>query len=390
MKKQSIKKLTVWFLSWRLILFLIAALAPRVIDWKPSFPYAYSLLAISGLPQWIYSWANFDGVHYLTIVQKGYLGTGLIQAFFPLYPLLVRVADLIITQPIISGLVVSNFFAWTTMVLFYKLVKIDHSHQKASLAVISLITFPTAWFLGAYYNESFFLSLVLGSFLLARKKQWLASGILVALASATRVVAVALIPALLLELWLQQSAQKKFSFDRLRQLIIDYYPICLKILLGLGGLVAYMVYLKFVFKDPLYFFHVQSEFGAGRQESIILFPQVIWRYLKILVTTRPFDWKYFSYAQDLVVALLGLGGLIWSWFRVRRSYVIFGLLAFLLPSLTGTFSSMPRYVLVSFPLFILIAQLIASKRRHQVFYFLISGLLFIINLVLFIQGYWVA
>src|SRR5690606_33849224 len=129
------------------------------------------------------------------------------------------------------------------------------------------------FFLGALYTEALFLLLVLGSFWAARTQQWLLAGILAGIASGTRIVGVALFPALLLELWYQnrpnQPDLKLFFSQNLRHIA--------RISLSLAGLAFYMVYLWQTFGDPLFFFHVQSEFGAGRQESLVLFPQVLWR-----------------------------------------------------------------------------------------------------------------
>ncbi len=152
-----------------------------------------------------------------------------------------------------------------------------------------------------------------------------------------------------------------------------------------------MYYLYREFSDPLYFFHVQSEFGGGiRQETVILYPQVVWRYIKILLTARPFDLKYFSYVQEFVTGTIGLILLLYSVTKTRLSYIIFSLLAFLLPTLTGTFSSMPRYILVCFPIFILLSIWSEKSKIFRYTWFTISGILLLLNTVLFIQGYWVA
>ena len=151
-----------------------------------------------------------------------------------------------------------------------------------------------------------------------------------------------------------------------------------------------MIYLQHNIGDPLYFFHVQSEFGGGRQESIILYPQVIWRYLKILWTARPFDLKYYAYVQEFIFGTLGLVGIVWSWFKVRKSYVVFSALVFLLPTLTGTFSSMPRYFLASFSVFLLMIKLFEHHKIARLIWLSLSTLWLIFNTILFIQGYWVA
>lgn len=386
MSKNDLFKITGLFFLWRIFLFGVGFVAPVFLRYDPSFPYAGELLASTGFPQWLYSWGGFDGVHYLTIIEKGYFGTGLIQAFFPLFPILGRIVSFVLENNLMSALMISNFFAWLALVLFYVLLKQDFPKIRW-LALFLLLVFPTSFFFGAVYNESLFLSLVLGGFLLVRRKKWFWASLVVVAASATRIVGIVMIPALLAELWSQASSEKKknlFVFLR------NNYKKVLVILMGSLGLSSYMFYLSQVFGDPLYFLHLQNEFGAGRQSSLVLYPQVVWRYLKILFTARPFGLKYFSYVQDFVVGIGGLSILLISIKKIRPSYLVFAIGAFLIPTLTGTFSSMPRYTLVCFPIVIWLAAQLKNKPKLSFLVMTSSILLLILNTILFIQGYWVA
>lgn len=367
-------------LVWRLALFGLGVIADRFVAYDPSFPYAREMLAKMDLPRWLYSWGGFDGVHYLTIADNGYRYTAFVQAFFPVWPFMIRLFPL----PLLAGLILNILLTALMALSFYQLARLDQSIKTARWSLAALLLFPTAFFFGALYTEAFFLLLVFGSFLMARQKQWLWAGLLAGLASGTRIIGVMLWPALLVELWLQaQPVPIKLFFKK-------HLKAILSLSLALVGLGLYMFYLWLTFGDPLYFFHVQSEFGAGRQQSLVLFPQAVWRYLKILWSARPFDWKYFSYAQDLVLSLGALGSLVIWWKKIRPSYLLFSLLAFFLPPLTGTLSSMPRYILVCFPLFLLLGELWAKRPVWRVFLLTVSVILLIINTILFIQGYWVA
>lgn len=379
-KTSVIKTIIIAVLLWRIALLGVAAQADQLVNYDPSFPYAQDLLASTKLPRWLYSWGNFDGVHYLTIINKGYVGIGFIQAFFPVFPLIVK----LLGSSLVAGLALNLVLLGGVLWLLYLLANLDLNEQQARWSLVALLLFPTSFFLGAFYSETLFLLLVLGGFYLARKKQWLAASLAAALASGTRVVGIFLWPALIYELWLQTKPQSLAIFWQTSRKEL------LTLTLAATGLIGYMVYLWQVFADPLYFFHVQSEFGAGRQESIILFPQVIWRYIKILWTTRPFDWKYFSYVQDLVLSLGALTALSGWYKKIRPSYLLFALLAFFLPTLTGTLSSMPRYILVIFPLFLLAGELMAKKSLWRAFVLTAGLILLIINTILFVQGYWVA
>ncbi len=368
--KREILKVVLLFLGWRIVLFLLGLLADFILPYAPSFPYSDTLLAVSHLPRAIYSWANFDGVHYITIAREGYTHVRFIQAFFPLFPLL-------ISKSILFGVTLANFFALGATLIWFIFCKYFFGKRTAWIAVIVWLLFPTSLFLGALYSEGLFLMLALSSFLLAAKKKWLAAGILVALASATRIIGIFLVPALLLELYLQ-SRDTKFQWRN-----AGY------ILLGSFGLIAYMIYLKLAVGDPLAFFHAQSAFGAGRQTTLIIYPQVIWRAIKILLTS-PVDQRFLIYAQEFLAGTLGLVGIILGTKYARPSWILFSLCAFFLPTLTGTFSSMGRYLLVCFPLFLFLTHLTAHHKKLGILWIVISAFLLLMNTVLFIQGYWVA
>jgi len=399
LSKSEFKKLTGIFIIWRTFLFIIGYLAQFILKYKPSFPY-YDQLALYNLPQWLYSWANFDGVHYLTIIKKGYFGTGLIQAFFPLFPLSIRFLN-IFENPLVTGLIVSNILAFLLFISFYSFSKtfFKNNHWQNLLV---FILFPTSFFLGAFYTESLFLILVLNTFIQSHHRNWFRAGLLAALASGTKVVGILLIPSLIIGYFFgekklgelindikNKNTRKKLISSLTNKLNLKSVRPLSLIIVGSFGLLSYMFYLWQKFDDPLYFFHVQSEFGGGRQENLILYPQVVYRYLKILITARPFDFKYLAYIQEFISGTIGLILILYSSKKIKLSHLIFVLGAFFVPTLTGTFSSMGRYILVCWPIFFVISDWLKNKKIRYL-YFIISTLFLVINTVLFIQGYWVA
>lgn len=372
-------------LVWRIGLFAIGWWADAQLPYNPSFPYATELLVQPTLPSWLSKWASFDGVHYLTIMQRGYVGTGLIQAFFPVFPLTVSILAgsssvvNLITTGLLFNVVVVIYLAW----ICYCLLRLDVTDESARWGVMAALLFPTSFFLVALYSETLYLALSLTALYWIRKHQWWWAAGLIAVASATRITGIFLVLALLAE-W---ASSLSWHAAQLKQQL----P---KILLVSGvaslGLLSYMAYLWWQFHDPLYFLHVQAEFGAGRSETIITYPQVVWRYLKMLMTVRPFDWKYYAIVGEFLAGVLPLLALF-RWGRgLRLSYLVYGLACFLLPTLTGTFSSMPRYLLVVWPVFLGLAVWSKAHRPSFILYLIFSSLLLIINTVLFIQGIWIA
>ncbi len=382
MTKQEWWRIAILFGVWLVFLTMVTFLADFFLPFKPSFPYAENLREYA-LPGFLTKLAHFDGVHYLQISRFGYLGTGLIQAFFPLYPLLIALLNQLVDNYLLSGLLISHFFTALCFVSFYYLVKMDFGRRVAFTTLLIFALFSSSFFLRSLYGESLFLSIIFLSLISAKKGHYFLAGVLGALASATRVIGVFIWPSLLLLVWLREPRNLK-----------AYLAVSLS---GLG-LAAYMYYLQITFADPLYFFNLQREFGASRQTNLVLLPQVIYRYLNILWTARPFDLKYYAYLQEFALSIFALGVLLRaSWLQLkqkRRSqlliYLLFAWLAYLLPPLTGNFSSMPRYLLSCFVIFIYLGSYFSRRPRKLILYLTISIILLIINIVLFSQGYWVA
>lgn len=327
-------------------------------------------------------WANFDGVHYLEIAQYGYFQSQ--QAFFPFFPLVIHFfAGLFGGNYILIALTIVNVSLLITLLLFWKLVRIDYNDRIAQWSLLFFLLFPTSFFLGSIYTESIFLVFVLGSFYAARKKKWLLASILGGLASATRFVGIALLPAIIWEWW----SVNEFKIKKEKLKI--FFPDFLWFVLIPMGLISYMIYLNNKFYDALAFVHTQPGFGANRTGGeIILLPQVIFRYIKIFLTV---PWS----SYDLKIAILefglfafALGMVLILRKRIRKSYFIFSLLVIIVPTLTGTLSSIPRYLLVAFPLFIALALI--NSTRTKAFILIINILLMIILTSLFTQGYWIA
>ena len=84
-------------------------------------------------------------MHYLDIARRGYSGTDM--AFFPLYPLLIRIAGGAIGNYLVGGLLISNAALFFGLLFFYKLVEHQWDRAVALRAIFYVSIFPTAIFL---------------------------------------------------------------------------------------------------------------------------------------------------------------------------------------------------------------------------------------------------
>ena len=377
MKLVNIIKLVI---GWRLLLVVVATVAM----WLVPFSHDFNL---GSLPNnWLNpftTWANFDGELYLTLAADGYLKVHYLQAFFPLYPILISIIHKFTNLSYyLSGLGLGNLAFIAAVLVLYKLIRLDLSQKTSRLTLFALLTFPTAFYLGSVYSESVFLLLTVGAFWFARKHAWFWAAVAAALASATRVSGIFVAFAVIIEFVQSHRFRPKLIWQNPQVVWLAITPL---------GLIAYMLFLNQHYGDPFYFAHVQSFFGAQRTtEKLILLHQVFYRYAKMMIFVDHGTLTFLVAFLELIGAVFFIG-LILKTYKLRLSYFIYGTCSFILPTLTGTFSSLPRYSLVIFPAFIILAQWLEKRGAgFRRFYWAAMVILLSVLTMLFVQGHFVA
>lgn len=379
----TLKKTLFYFFTWRIVLFVFLALALSTLTLQQNF-LGWGLTNYLRSPQ-IWSWANFDGEHYLLIAQFGY--SQYLYFFFPIYPLLIRILTVFFSDNslrfITPALIISNLSFVIALLGFVKLMEIDYSVKIVKITVTLLLLFPTSFFFASAYTESLFFALVVWSIYFARNKSWIFAGFLGAVASATRIIGVTILPVLVIEL-LYQRKDKDFN------LLVSIISVSLTTL----GLVAYMYFLNNMTSDPLAFFtQQQGVFGQQRSVTLVLLPQVFYRYIFKILPAINYNYLpgVYSTYLEFVVALLFLPISLLSFFKLRLSYALYLFLGFMIPTLTGSFYSMPRFVIVLFPAFIFLALLLSKiPRTFKLAVYVLLFILLGISTALFVRGYFIA
>lgn len=354
---------------WRVYLFLIQSFA---------FLYPARIGYLGFVPE-----GNFDGVFYVNISEYSY--RGLDQAFFPLYPLFMRAVTLPTSiPPAASGIIVSTLSLIVLLYTFKRLMVFDGLKKYSMWVILFLLFFPTAFFLQAVYTESLFLMLVLLSFFFVRKSMFKFATFFAVLATATRIVGIFLLPALLLESYIQMRNNKE------KITMKSFFKKSWIFFLTPFGLISYMSFLWYKYADPLLFVHIQPAFGAGRSGGeLILLPQVIYRYIKILISVSYTSQTFFVSLLELVIFLVTSFLLFLGYKKgIRKSYILFSILVLYFPTLSGTLSSIPRYAIMSFAVFIFLGTL--RNKKVKIFILVIGLILQSILATLFLRGYFIS
>jgi Mannosyltransferase (PIG-V) len=359
-------------------------------------------------------WVQWDSYWFLRVARGGYRGIGR-AAFFPLYPLLLRAGHLTDLRYGLVGMVVSvACFAAAAAVLF-KLVAADAGEDAALWSVVFLSFACTSFFFSAVYSESLFLLLTLAAFAAGRRGHWALAGAAGLLASATRSAGVLLLVPLVW-MWVEQRRGRALRLPGARP---DPGPAGLSaprpspwslgwLLLVPAGVGLFMAYTRVRFGNALLFMTAERHWDrrlhlpttavvrgvqAGLQSAraIAAHPGSYLPFARLPWHAQWITLGNFTAFIALVVAVVLLA---LCWRLLPSSYTVFAVVSLLLPlaypTRTTPLLSLPRFVLVDFPLAVGLA---VALRRRPLARWLMLGIMtagLLLLLVPFVNGVWVA
>jgi hypothetical protein len=349
-------------------------------------------------------WSHWDGEHYVMLATSGYLNPpeDVSPAFFPLYPLLVRSFAQLFGGPIskealsVFAPLLSLLFLPFALYFVYHIALDGWGERVARGTVLILAFFPTTFFLNAAYTESLFLALSAGSLWAMRvRRDLLLACALAGFASATRNVGVFLFAPLLYE-WINSGGLER-GRERWRGIYLALIP---------SGLIVYMGYLWIRFGDPFLFYSAQQDWGrratgplatvsrawgsavegAGRLLDPGLWADPTLSGLADHIAGAGNFFNLLIFVFAVVVLLAGSRDL-------PPSLTIYGLLLIAPATLFGTpdgpLMGTPRYVLVAFPIFMVLG-LLSSNRWLFGGWLILSTLLSLLLCALFVSWRFVA
>ena len=316
--------------------------------------------------------SHWDGRWYMRIATEGY--TLKSAAFFPLYPVLIKKMTSLGFTPAWAGAVISNVSFLLVCMLLYYLVRLDTDEKTALRAVWYLALFPTGFFFSAIYTESLFLALVLACFILARQRKWGSASFIGLLASATRNTGVLLVfPLVVIYL---QDIRYKLGRVRWDSLYLGLVPV---------GLVLYMLYLWKTFGNPFSFLAAQHYWKRSLDlpwaNLYLAWENVI---SNIVMVRNLTDLMFTIFA--LVLTAVGAR-------KLRPEYLLYLALGLFVPLTSRAphagLLSMPRFMLVLFPLYIIMGDIFQRKSTFRLT-IAVSALVMVLFTIMFAYSQFVA
>jgi hypothetical protein len=334
-------------------------------------------------------WQHWDGQWFLRIAENGYFGDDGSAAFLPAYPWLARVVSWLFGGDVLfAGCLVSWIAFGAALALLFRLLRVDLGEEAAMLAIVLLVAFPTAFFFHAAYTESCFLLFTAVAFVAARRDRWVLAGLAALAATLTRWTGFALVPALAVEAWTRASerAQPESVEVTWQRLLSKQGASSLKRLAPLSVLGTFLpvlalpivlAILKQAISDPWGFSRAQRLWErhlAPPWVGLIDGARVLLPghppFLEPLEGGFPRLELYSggfldAHAYNLVAAVAGLWLAVLALRKLRPAYGAFALAGVLLPLMTPSrlqpLQSMPRFLVVLFPIFAVLAIRLKDK-----------------------------
>jgi Gpi18-like mannosyltransferase len=412
--------LTMWLLSRLVIIIGMQIIAPTLHFKAISFdaPDLDTLQVKNFIPH--LSWELFthwDGEHYRNIITKGYKfavdlfygeykyssGKQYNIAFFPVYPLAVKLLMSIGIPFDIAGTLISNIVFLIALVIFYPWINRIYGRSIARWTTAVMTWFPMSLFCTATYTESCFLLLTISTLICFESRQYIGASFLGVLATATRPPGLVLIPTLMIFSWVE------------RRPLVAY----LSAIMMAGGLMAFSVFCWYKFDQPFAFILAQ---GGWPQPSwldllqnitdsvlelglpiylyaliiailitnlLLLFYSPAWGSLMAGVILIPLS-AYYTIFLQILMPIIAVW-LMWH-FRQKLSPILFiygcCFLAFLF--LTGTKMSIHRHLYTIAPMSLALGILFSTNQRAGYLSMVSFGFLLLFYSIRFAWWDWIA
>jgi Mannosyltransferase (PIG-V) len=377
--------------------------------------------------------ARWDSDWYLVIAKSGYqpgLGAASARrdAFFPLYPLGVRAISWLGAPPVLAGVLLSVGALALALYGIHRLATLElargagravrraSAEDAARLAVLAIAFAPMAFFLSAVYSESLYLAFSVGVFWSARHGRWGWVGVLGGLAGATRSTGLVLIvPALIIYLYgPREDRQPDRGVQprrRVLRLALPRYRLRRELLwlaLSPPGAVAFALYMGLAGGSALAPLHAEQ---AWDRQLTVPFAGV-WDGLRAAfdgarqLLSFQHRHVYFAAAEgspsvnaghnllDFAFLAAAVPATIGVLRRLPLAYGAYVLAAVALPLSEPVraepLMSLPRYLVVLFPLGIWLGAWLAERPRLQRPVLALSALAMAVLAAQFATWHWVA
>jgi hypothetical protein len=336
-------------------------------------------------------WERWDWLRYQGIAAHGYNTSqrhGSSIAFFPGYPFMLRAVQTVMRSWVYSGLTISFVTGAIAAVALARIISHeaqtafgadDDVAKKTRTAVregtLLWLFAPAAFFLAAGYTEAPFLAFAFPAWLYARRGRWLASGLLLAGASAIRINGVFELIAVGVLFLTQTKPRTVRELLRGAPLLISLLPV-----------LAYFSYL-YARTGSWNAWHDAEVNGWNRHltDPVHAFLNT-WHYAfggRVLMANNAWE-----YQLEIIAMVVGVVLLVWLLRKHRWAEATFVGLSVVTLGTSHNYLSVPRELLLWWPLWAILGVWTVRKPWIRTVYLCVSAPLMFTVAYLFLMGLW--
>ncbi len=330
--------------------------------------------------------AQFDAQWYLKIASDGYPYNphvqndltarnrmqNLVFAFFPLYPMLIRIINFLFASVDLSAFITTNLLLISDFISLYYLVSRFYSKELAVKTVWLMFLYPFSVFFRSFFAEGLLLLLIIWFVYFLRDRRYFISALLLGLSNITKGTAILLNLVFLFYL-VRDLKNHRLSPGRfISSLLVTVLP-----------LTGWLVFNYFKTGNPFYFSRVLSSWFVPPPGI----PYLIYN-LAVFLSFFQLPLHFMHFSQIDCSTLIILSVLLVSGYKhLNRLLWWTSFCIFLTPLLVHDLSSYSRYQIISFPVFIYLAK-ISNPWVYRGLLLLFAVGLFALSLY-FVNWYWV-
>jgi len=307
---------------------------------------------------------TWDSQNYILISEHGYRPGSILDAFYPLWPLCIRIFSyLTLGNSLAAGLILSNLLSVAALVVLHGYIAKRDGRTTADYSILLILAFPGGFYLLLPYSESLFLLLTAFLIVYIARGDYVRAGLVTFLAVLARPVGILLIVPLGLHI---------LAARRYRSLG------CL--LIPLSGYTLYFAVMYMTTGDALAGFHAQDLFPVHPSVRNIF---DVTGFIDKMSETFPSIGQIFFLWFIIAMAAV---------YKKDRDLFSLGLLMGLVPAMSNQLISFTRYALMVVPIFIVTASFFDRPGRKAWFFVFLAAsfCLQIVLLFLHMNYYWVA
>lgn len=327
-------------------------------------------------------WSRWDSAWYALVAFEGYAGPigepVQTRGFFPLYPILIRAMAALNpgadtrSDYAVWGVVLANICFLAFVVLLAHTIALKFDRDIALTAVALLVVSPMSFFFNAGYSESLFMLCTVAAFWFSYNQRWIPASAAIALASATRLFGLALIPCILLIAWRHRAALR------------DLATIAVG---GSLGTLAFFLWMWAKYDDVTAYFQAQSTFWGTWHDRLGAYLDIIGSEPSLMLTNP----ENFIISLNLGLALIALATLPLVWRTIEPGMALFTTIIVVFHCVY-TWHSLGRYLLAAIGVYIVMAMVLHRPSLNtgvRTAVIVTSSVVLATLNVLFAHGFWI-